>query len=407
VRIAIYHALYSGGALRTLADQAERLARSHTLHLFTLASAEQSFGGLAALVARSTVVEYQPLRLRTRPFGRVNQLIRIRELGRMERAEREAAHLIDSGAHDVVLVHPNVHTNSPAVLRHVGTPTVFCAHETLRLVYDQAPATADTRTPAQRALDRLDPLPRAYVKAVARADRRNLQAANRVVVNSRFTRDAFVRAYGLEPAVCYHGVDTTTFSPGPHNRQGYVLSVGAFGPRKGFDFLIRAVAAVPEEERPALRVVSNHVEPHYLAGSRQLAADLGVHLDVLSKISDARLADLYRRATLTVYAPVNEPFGLVPLESMACGTPVVAVGEGGVLETVEEGVTGRLVPRDPGAFARAVVDFLRDPETTERYGTRARAAVLARWQWDDRIQCLEKALHETALGRRNGSSVAA
>ncbi len=60
---------------------------------------------------------------------------------------------------------------------------------------------------------------------------------------------------------------------------------------------------------------------------------------------------LYNKANLVVYTPYQEPFGLVPLESMSCGTPVVGVNDGGVMETVTNGKTGILTERDTKIFA--------------------------------------------------------
>ena len=68
-------------------------------------------------------------------------------------------------------------------------------------------------------------------------------------------------------------------------------------------------------------------------------------LKILNLISDEELVLLYNKAKMVVYAPYCEPFGLVPLESMSCGTPVVGVGDGGVKETVINGKTGILTGR--------------------------------------------------------------
>jgi glycosyltransferase involved in cell wall biosynthesis len=79
---------------------------------------------------------------------------------------------------------------------------------------------------------------------------------------------------------------------------------------------------------------------------------------------------LLRSADLVLCTPWYEPFGLVPLEAMACGVPVVGSAVGGLLDTVVPGVTGALVPpRDPAALAVAVRQLLADPALRARYGT--------------------------------------
>ena len=124
-------------------------------------------------------------------------------------------------------------------------------------------------------------------------------------------------------------MDTERFHPLALPKEDFVLSVGALSPRKGFDFLIQSLALLNPLQRPRLVLASNHteaLEQQYIA---QLAGRLQVDVAFRPQISDAQLLALYNQARATVYAPIMEPFGFVPLESMACGTPVVGVVEGG------------------------------------------------------------------------------
>jgi glycosyltransferase involved in cell wall biosynthesis len=77
-----------------------------------------------------------------------------------------------------------------------------------------------------------------------------------------------------------------------------------------------------------------------------------------------------------------EPFGLVTLEALACGTPVVAVCEGGPREILVEGVTGRLVPRDEANFADALDALLADPKSAAQMGAHGRDDVRSNWTWE-------------------------
>ena len=85
------------------------------------------------------------------------------------------------------------------------------------------------------------------------------------------------------------------------------------------------------------------------------------------------------RAELVVYAPYLEPFGLVPIEAMACGTPVVAVAEGGTKESVMDKETGILTVRSEGVFAEAVSSLLKDDKRRETIGKRAVEVVRDFW----------------------------
>ena len=98
----------------------------------------------------------------------------------------------------------------------------------------------------------------------------------------------------------------------------------------------------------------------------KLAHRLKVKLKILILISDDELVQLYNQARLVVYAPYLEPFGLVPLEAMSCGTPVVAVKEGGVRESVKHEYNGVLTERDQYSFAHKITELLQDKQKTEK-----------------------------------------
>ncbi len=188
------------------------------------------------------------------------------------------------------------------------------------------------------------------------------------------------------------------------DKDRFVLSVGALNPRKGFDFITRSLAQVAPADRPDLVIASNFsldAERQYLSA---LAAQLNVRTTLLERVSDDELVNLYNRASFTVYAPVMEPFGLVPLESMACGTPVIGVREAGVRETVRDRETGLLVDRDEGQFAQAIQELVRDDSLTRDLGERGRQYVTKKWTWDVSVSRLEGFLKATAgvdCGRDN------
>lgn len=155
--------------------------------------------------------------------------------------------------------------------------------------------------------------------------------------------------------------------------------MGQCSPHKGFDFTIRSLSLIDEQKRPKLVIVANSTNPGWEDHLVRMAERLRVNLEIKKAISDSELIGWYNRARLFVYAAILEPFGLAPVEAMACGTPVVAVKEGGVRESVLDNETGILTPRDEHDFAQATTDLLRSDEQRERMGRRGVEVVRSFW----------------------------
>ena len=198
----------------------------------------------------------------------------------------------------------------------------------------------------------------------------------------------------MKSHVCYLGVDVTRFRPLGLPREAFVLSVGAVHYHKGYRFLIQALAKLPEKQRPPLVIAANSVEPAELQVLQALATQLRVTLTVCSVSDEAEMAVLYNRAAAFVYCPIREPWGLAAVEAMACGTPVVAVGEGGVAESLVDGKTGLLTNRDAEAFATTLGRVLSDQGLAERLGMGGVARARAHLTWESTVDRLETHFQE-------------
>jgi glycosyltransferase involved in cell wall biosynthesis len=174
------------------------------------------------------------------------------------------------------------------------------------------------------------------------------------------------------------GVDTDRFSsegpaaPRTPGRQR-VLSVGRLVERKGFAEIAEAMRYVPDAE---LVVVGGPATGPYADRLRARGARL------VGAVPPGEVARWYRSADVVAAAPWYEPFGLTPLEAMACGVPVVATAVGGLTDTVVGGVTGDLVaPRDPRALGTALRDLLADDLRRFTYAGAALDRVRREYTW--------------------------
>ena len=225
------------------------------------------------------------------------------------------------------------------------------------------------------------------------------------------------------------GVDTTHFTPVPGPEEAGVEEAGA-GPagrtpgrqrlllvgrmveRKGFDVAIRALAELPASVElviaggPPADQFDSDPEVRRL---RQIAQELGVadRVRMLGQVGHCEMPAVYRSADVVLATPWYEPFGITPLEAAACGRPVVGSAVGGLLDSVVDGETGRLVPpRDPGALARALEELLANPATSKRWGAAARARALTLYDWSIVTERTEQALVE-AVSRHASRAEAA
>ncbi len=202
----------------------------------------------------------------------------------------------------------------------------------------------------------------------------------------------------MDAKVCYLGIDTTLFVNQRKPRERFLVGLGAIVPHKRIDLMIDAIAELPPP-RPDLVWIGNLSVPSYLEEMLRLARARQVILRPMIGIPDKDVVDVLNRAAMLVYGPRLEPFGLAPLEANACGLPVVAVAEGGVRETVRDGLNGVLVDEDPSVLADAIARLLADPDEASRLGTAGAALVEQNWSLSASIDRLERRLTEL-VGRR-------
>ena len=262
-----------------------------------------------------------------------------------------------------------------------GVPLVHTAH-TLGKVKNAALAEGDVPEPLSRIVGE--------EQVVAEADR--------LVASTRSEAHELVAHYQADPTridVVPPGVDLHTFTPGPADRTALgipqdahvLLFVGRIQPLKAPDVLLRAVARIRATD-PQLRLYvivvggpSGGCADEWLPDmARGLGIGDVVRLD--EPVGRATLVAYYRAADLTVVPSHSESFGLVALESQACGTPVVAAAVGGLPTAVADGVSGVLVEgHDPAVWATVLGDLLRSPARLDQFAAASRAQA-ACFSWE-------------------------
>ncbi|MDP8923842.1 MAG: glycosyltransferase [Chloroflexota bacterium] len=232
-------------------------------------------------------------------------------------------------------------------------------------------------------------------------ERRTMAMADRIIAATKVDREHMVQGYDADPrriSIVPGGVDLELFRPGPWaaaraalglGSEPTLLFVGRIQRLKGIDVLIRAAHLLGEAAGPPRVLIVGGAgrgaseEARELARLRALVDALGMadRVRFVGAVDQARLPLYYRAADVTVMPSTYESFGLVAVESMACGTPVVASRVGGLATILRDGENGMLVPwRDPRLFADKIGAILADPALADEL-SRGALATAARYGW--------------------------
>jgi glycosyltransferase involved in cell wall biosynthesis len=254
---------------------------------------------------------------------------------------------------------------TPAHVRHV----CYC-HSPMRYAWDQFDAYFG---PARVGRLASRWIYRPMLSRLARWDAATADRPNRFVSNSQYVAGRIGRYYNRESTIVYPPVDTVFYHPASASRASHFLVVSALVPYKRIELAIDACRRTGSR----LRIVGDGPDRQRLEG---MAGD---DVAFLGRLTDEEIRDEYRSAA-AVLLPGEEDFGIVPVEAQACGTPVVALGRGGALETVVDGETGVFFPEPTvdglaaalGRIAAMPIDRERVRRHAERFSRDRHIAAL-------------------------------
>lgn len=417
MKIAVWHNLLSGGGSRALHQHIKGLAqRGHQLTVWTSSLADSQFLDVAAFAGDPHVLPLDmTIRIRHQHRDKLSALgfEPDEQVRRMLDFCRRCADEINAGGFDVLFANSCVYFMMPYIGRFITIPTVLYLGEPNRALFEAQPDLVWAGLPSasthwretsywSRYWDDLFRIRQARVRV--REEIYNAHSYDTLLVNSYFSNESTIRAYGRAGKVCYLGVDTDLFPFLNLPREPFVMGLGAFYPPKKAETAIETLAQIPEERRPPLIWVGNMGDRDYVQQMQALSQRLNVRFEPRERIPQDELVRLLNTASCLLYTSSLEPFGLAPLEANSCGLPVVAVAEGGIRETIIDGYNGLLRPRDPVALARAVEEVMTNSTLFERLSLNARQLVREQWTLGKAIDRIETALIDTA-NRKRGAAV--
>jgi len=330
------------------------------------------------------------------PFG--NFLLPF-NLWRYKKFSQKLASKINKKGYEVGIITNSKILQHPYILRYIKFPKLLISQEPLRVAYERNLQKNFVYKRYYKGLMERFVSLSSWLGILIRkeSDRENLAKANRLIVNSYFSKENFLANYGILGKVIYPGIDTKIFKPLlGGKRENYILSIGTYHALKAHDLVIKALSLIPKDKRPFLKILGFRKDEKELQYLKRLRDSLNLQEKVKFEniFLENNIVNYYQKAFLTIATHFLEPFGLVPIESMACGTPVVAIKEGGFRETVKDGETGLLVERDPKKLAKAILYLLENEEIWRKFSENGPKLVKSNFSLERVINEIERELFD-------------
>lgn len=355
-----------GGAKRTLFEEVKYLSKEHNVDVYQLSDNEKFLD----ITAYSQGIYNYPFNLVSKLPSFLDRLQKdYKKFISLRFLHRSVANDIACKNYDVALVHGDRFTQAPYILRYLKIPSLYFCQEYLRIAYEKVLKFEGDVNLINKAYECLTRLLRKKI------DADNAKCATIIVANSEFTRKNIKKAYGVNAEVCHLGVDTGVFKPIKGKRKNRIIFIGERNKINGLDLLEKALKLLPKIDKPKLEIVGSS------SGKLKIR-------------DDKELARYYSLSLVTICTSYNEPFGLPPIESMACKTPVIAVNEGGYRETIENGKTGFLVKRNKKILAEKLMSLIGNKKALEYMGRMGRRSALKKWRWIYHNKKIEQFLYK-------------
>lgn len=367
LKLAFFYNLNFGGAKRAMFEQVNGLLqKGHHVDVYTTDSAIDAFTP-NQMATNFKMYEFKKKQLHIPVISRISQ--DFLSISQLKGLHARIAADIDAQGYDLVVVHPDRMTQSPLLLRYLKTKSAYYSQEPYRICYEYLLQLSDAYPWINRLYENI------YRSFLKKEDVQSVRSASHQLTSCYHVRERMIEAYGVFPEISYLGIDSKVLRPQKVKKKNQVVFIGDMNnPIDNFELAEAALALIPKKLRPKLIAVQ------WKKANNE-------------RLTDTELAELYSSSITTLCLNKLETFGLVPLESMACGIAPIATRVSGHRESVLDGKTGLLVEFNPEDVAEKLLYLIKNPEMRAHMGMNARKYVIKEWNWTKRIKELEIKLY--------------
>ncbi len=362
-RVAFFHELDKGGARRSSNEFSKNILREFDVDLFIVDDKRDHAEDL--YYSKVHFFKFKPKLWKGNDW-KIRLYKDTIELIRLYFLHRKIAKVINKEDYEAVFVLPSKYTQAPFILNFLVKPIIYYCQEPLRMVYEPLFQVGREVGMGRYYYEKVN---RFFRKLI---DKNNIQQANVILSNSDYTGRNIKKSYGLKSKTVYMGVDVDFFTPLTRGKKTYdILYIGAYDKSENYEFLKKGLEVYgikPEKVRLVFK-----------------------EKEWISKNTGMR--DLYRSAKIIVCLGYKEPFGLMPIEAMSCGLPIVALNDGGYKETVTKQI-GYLVDKKTSQLVEAFKKVLNE-NNYKKMSKQARVEAESRWSWKHSGDELIKIINST------------
>jgi glycosyltransferase involved in cell wall biosynthesis len=360
MRIAIFHELPSTtGSRKSIGKIAEYLSKNHKLDLYyTDVKPTYKNGPYKKIFFYKFVpVVWQGNNSTARLYRDTIELVKLFLLH--YKISRE----IKEKRYDAVFIHGSYLTESPFLLLFKNHFKIYYAHApNYTRVFEKV-----LGIPKKDRARYLYEILNRFIRKII--DKANVRSSDLILANSKYTKREILNFYGKKSKVCYLGVDTKIYKPIKVKKRYDLLFVGSRNAIDGYDLLHQTVKSI-----------RRNINERILAVEDEWVED------------EKEMANIYNKAKVVLCLAHKEPFGLVAIEAMACGVPVIAIKEGGYKETVVNNKTGFLIKRSKSELTKKLLKILSDDKKRKELSSYARRIALRDWSLNKTTKKMERVI---------------